>query len=75
MSAAVEKIWLFLARGLEKTRQNLQGDEDLTVEHLPFSAAVKMAQQGEITDGKSICALLRAQSYLETEAVAARGSS
>ncbi len=59
-----EKIWLFLATGLEKTRQNLQGDEDLTVERLPFSEAVRMAQQGEITDGKSICALLRAHSYL-----------
>lgn len=61
-----EKIWLYLGTGLEKTQQNLQGDEDLRVERLLFSEAVRMAQEGGITDGKSICALLRAHYILDS---------
>jgi ADP-ribose pyrophosphatase len=55
-----EKIWLYLARGLESTRQNLQADEVLKVERFPFAEAVQMAASGVIRDGKSVCALLRA---------------
>ena len=70
-----EKIWLFLATGLVRTEQNLQGDEDLSVEELPFCDALRMAQEGEITDGKSICALWRAQNYLESQAGAVSARS
>jgi ADP-ribose pyrophosphatase len=61
-----ERIWLYLASGLAKTQQELQQDEDLTVELLPFAEAVRMSQRGEINDGKSICALLRADSFLKS---------
>lgn len=60
-----ERIWLFLALDLSKTRQNLQADELLTVERLPLAEAVRRAGLGEIHDGKSICALLRAPLFLE----------
>lgn len=69
-----EKIWLYLGTGLEKTQQNLQGDEDLRVERLLFSEAVRMAQEGGITDGKSICALLRAHYILDSGERAPRDS-
>lgn len=59
-----EKIWLFAATGLRETRQNLQHDEVLTIERLPLDQAVAMATQGEIVDGKSICALLRTPHFL-----------
>jgi len=59
-----EKIWLYLARGLEPAEQNLQTDEVLTVESIPFAEAVAKVHGGEICDGKSICALLRAEHYL-----------
>ena len=55
-----ERIWLFLARDLVPTRANLQPDEVLTVERLPLQEAARQALDGEITDGKSICAILRA---------------
>lgn len=60
-----EKIWLFLARDLAPSRQDLQTDEVLTVERVPLQQAVEMAASGEIHDGKSICALLRAARHLK----------
>lgn len=57
-----EKIWLFVARDLVATRTALQPDEAITVEKLPLAEAVRRAQTGEINDGKSVCALLRAWS-------------
>ena len=55
-----ERIWLYLATDLSVAQQELQDDEVLTVERVPFEEAVEMAVDGRITDGKSICALLRA---------------
>jgi len=55
-----EKIWLYLAQDLSPTRASLQPDEVLTVEKLPLAEAVRGAASGEIVDGKSVCALLRA---------------
>jgi len=55
-----EKIWLYLAEDLVPTRASLQPDEVLTVEKLPLAEAVRRAAAGEIVDGKSVCALLRA---------------
>jgi len=58
-----EKIWLFLGRDLTPAAQGLQDDEVLSVERLPLDEAASMALRGEITDAKSICALLRAQAH------------
>lgn len=55
-----EKIWLYLALDLQPSRSNLQADEVLTVESLPLAEAARRALSGEIVDGKSVCALLRA---------------
>ncbi|HZN55669.1 MAG TPA: NUDIX hydrolase [Candidatus Polarisedimenticolaceae bacterium] len=60
-----EKIWLYLARDLAATRPSLQPDEVLTVERLPLREAARRALDGEITDGKSVCALLRAAGALQ----------
>lgn len=59
-----ERIWLFLATGLQKGRQALQADEALTVERVPLAEAVEMAARGDIRDGKSICALLRTPHFI-----------
>jgi ADP-ribose pyrophosphatase len=59
-----EKIWLYLAKDLEPSKQNLQTDEVLTVEKMPFSDAFNLALKGEIYDAKSVCALLRAPRFL-----------
>lgn len=59
-----ERIWLYLATGLEASKQNLDDDESLFVERVRFEHAVQMAENGEISDAKSICALLRAATAL-----------
>jgi ADP-ribose pyrophosphatase len=59
-----EKIWLFLARGLEPTRQRLEADEVLEVERLPLAEAVGRAVAGELHDAKTVAALLRAGTRL-----------
>ncbi|GMU64914.1 MAG: ADP-ribose pyrophosphatase [Acidobacteriota bacterium] len=63
-----ERIWLFLARGLRAGRQDLQDDEELSIERLPLAEAVARALDGGIDDGKSIAALLRAAAYLGVSA-------
>jgi ADP-ribose pyrophosphatase len=57
---ADEKIWLYLATGLEPTRQTLGDDEVLSIERMPLREAVEKAARGEIHDCKSVCSLLRA---------------
>lgn len=62
-----ERIWLYLCRGLSPTQQDLEDDEVLTVEPRSLPEAVEMVHRGEICDGKSVCALLRADAYLRAE--------
>lgn len=59
-----ERIWLYLGTGLSAGRQALDDDEMLTVARLPLVQAVTMAAGGEIVDGKSVVALLRAAGRL-----------
>ena len=59
-----ERIWLFLATNLQHTKQSLDADEILTVVRMPFHEAVTHAEDGSLTDSKSVCALLRARAYL-----------
>jgi len=58
-----ERIWLYLATHLEPGKQDLQADEELSVVHLPLAEAVRRAGNGEIVDGKTVCALLRAWAH------------
>ena len=62
-----ERIWLYLCRGLSPAQQNLEDDEVLTVESRSLPEAIGMVHRGEICDGKSVCALLRADAYLRAE--------
>jgi ADP-ribose pyrophosphatase len=59
-----EKIWLFLARDLVEGRQALEADEILDVVRMPYTEALSCVERGEICDGKSVCALLLARSFL-----------
>ena len=62
-----EKIWLFLATGLSETQQSLEKDEVLSIEHLPMGEAIAMAERGDISDAKSVCALLRLRQALRRD--------
>lgn len=59
-----EKIWLFAAKGLRETKQQLEDDEVLTVERFPLDEAVALATRGELRDAKSVCSLLRLSHFL-----------
>lgn len=52
-----EVIHLFLARGLRDAKQQLEADEVLTVERVPFDVALAQCARGEIRDAKSMCGL------------------
>ncbi|RVU54952.1 NUDIX hydrolase [Anaerosphaera multitolerans] len=53
-----EKIYVFLARGLEKSEKDLDEDEFIDCEIVPFDKVLKMIELGEIVDGKTISAIL-----------------
>jgi 8-oxo-dGDP phosphatase len=57
---------LFLATGLTEVGQRTHGPEErhMVVVHLPLVEAVRMASAGEITDAKSVIALLLAERRL-----------
>ena len=59
-----EVIHLFLARGLSQGTATPEAYEDIACVRIPFAEALQMAAQGEISDGKTIAALLRAGRYL-----------
>lgn len=55
-----EIIHLYIAKGLTKEEQNLDEDEFLNVEIYHKDEILKMIKNNEITDGKSVTALLKA---------------
>ncbi|MBE9504625.1 MAG: NUDIX hydrolase [Proteobacteria bacterium] len=55
-----EVIHLYLAKDLTVCRQELEADEYLQVERLPFSVALEKVYSGEIMDSKTMLALLLA---------------
>ena len=60
-----EKIYMYLARGLNFGKDDLDNDEFLEVFTLPIDDAVEMVLNGEITDGKTQTAILRAKIMLD----------
>ena len=55
-----EKMWVYLATDLTETAQNLEEDENLTVERHSFERLYEMIKAGEIQDAKTISAILLA---------------
>lgn len=60
-----EKLYLYLATGLEQIKRQQQEDEDLEVILIPLKEAIDMAKHGKITDGKTLIALLLAEDILK----------
>ncbi len=52
-----ERMWVFVARNLTATRQNLQGAEEISVCVFDTDEVLRMLRSGEIEDGKTIAAL------------------
>lgn len=62
-----EKIHMYFASGLTKTRQNLDDEEFLEVEKIPYTKLLDMINSGEIIDGKTALAALRSKKYITGE--------
>ena len=62
-----EKMWLYLAEGLVKTKQSLDADEFLSLSPTKLNEAVDMVWSGKITDVKTIIGILWAQKTLLNE--------
>lgn len=58
-----EVIHIYLAWGLKILEQNMDDDEFLLKERVPFKQAVEMVHNGEINDGKTVVCLLRAWDF------------
>jgi ADP-ribose pyrophosphatase len=55
-----EVVHIYLAESLTGCRQELEDDEYLEVHRLPFDEALGKVDSGEISDGKTVVALLMA---------------
>ena len=60
-----EILHLFLARGLRMQEQQLDPDEFLRVERIPFGEMVRRCLSGEIEDAKTVAAVLKAKIQLD----------
>lgn len=59
-----EFIHLYLATDLQEARLELDADEFIEVDRVPFTQVLAMVERGEIIDGKSIVCVLRAARQL-----------
>jgi len=59
-----EVIHLYLGTGLTQAEANQEEYEDIESVRLPLAEAVRMARGGQISDGKTIAALFRAEGVL-----------
>lgn len=62
---STEFMHVFLATGLSDNPLDADDDEFLSVELIPVSEAIRMAERGGIPDAKSLAALFLAKSALE----------
>jgi ADP-ribose pyrophosphatase len=60
-----ERIYIYVATGLQESAQNLDDDEEIEVIRLPFGDALDLVRAREIDDAKSIIALLMAAPLIE----------
>jgi ADP-ribose pyrophosphatase len=64
-----EVIHMYIATGLEEGPHQRDDDEMLEVFEASFAECITMIQRGEITDGKTIVALLMAEKFLQTTSI------
>lgn len=63
-----ERLFVYLATGLEASEQNLDDDEEIEVVRMPFAEAIACVQSGAIDDAKSIITLLLAARLIDWKA-------
>lgn len=56
-----ETLHLYLAQGLRMEDQQLDADEFLNVERVPFAEALQRCMDGDLEDAKTVAAILKAK--------------
>ncbi|MBR2503601.1 MAG: NUDIX hydrolase [Oscillospiraceae bacterium] len=59
-----EKVYLYLAKMLTKGETHFDSDEFISLVKMPFEQAYSMCMSGEIADGKTQLAILKAKEHL-----------
>lgn len=59
-----EKMYVFLARGLNETEQNLDDDETIEIEKFTFEEVFEMIRKNQIEDAKTMVGLIMAGARL-----------
>ncbi len=62
-----EKIEIFMARDLKKTKQNLDEGEFVEVESYSLDELLKMIREGKIMDSKTVAAILAYKEFLTNQ--------
>ena len=62
-----ERLYVYLATGLEGSEQSLDDDEEIEVVRMPFADAVARVHSGEIDDAKSIITILLAATLVQSK--------
>lgn len=65
-----EIIWLYAATGLTIGEQDLDSDEFLNVEKIPFDTVLDMIMSGEIKDAKTQAAVLKLKYLIDNNKLA-----
>ena len=60
-----ERISIYIAGNLEKSRQNLDPDEFVEIEKYTLEEAMQMVYEGKIYDSKTVAAIFMYKAYLE----------
>jgi ADP-ribose pyrophosphatase len=59
-----ERIHLFLASGLGEGTERREADEFLEVHRMPWSRVLRLIEQGEVEDGKTLVALMFVECFV-----------
>jgi ADP-ribose pyrophosphatase len=59
-----ERIHLFLATGLGEGTERREADEFLEVHRMPWSRVLRLIEQGEVEDGKTLVALMFVECFV-----------
>ena len=62
-SYLTEKMYLFMATGLTEVGQNLDEEEDITIEHYSFDQLFEMIKAGRLPDAKTIVGITLAHHH------------
>lgn len=63
---STEVLYIYLALGLHAGSSHPDTDEYLNVEKIPLKTLVESVMRNEISDGKTVIAVLKAENYLNT---------